>query len=103
MNTKKKTLICLIVSVVGLFSTLKADEKPLRLWYSQPASEWMKSLPLGNGRLGAMVYGGIQKETIALNEITMWSGQNDPNQEQIIGKQKLQEIRDYFFWQIAKT
>jgi len=97
MNIQKKILICLIISAIGIIPTLKAQQQPLKLWYNQPASEWMKSLPLGNGRLGAMVFGGIQKETIALNEITLWSGQNDPHQEQIIGKQKLQEIRDYFF------
>jgi len=96
MKTHKRILICLISLVVAL-PLLKAEQQPLKLWYTQPASEWMKSVPLGNGRLGAMVFGGIQKETIALNEITMWSGKNDRNQGQIIGKQKLQEIRDYFF------
>lgn len=96
MNTQKKVLICLIICTIGIIQTLKAEQS-LKLWYNQPASEWMKSLPVGNGRLGAMVFGGIQKETIALNEVTMWSGKNDPLQEQIIGKQKLEEIRDYFF------
>lgn len=97
MSNWKKIHVCLMIGIIGITHTLKAENQPLRLWYNQPASEWMKSLPVGNGRLGAMVFGGIQKETIALNEVTMWSGQNDPNQEQNIGKQKLQEIRDYFF------
>lgn len=101
MNTQKKIFICLMIGFIGFFQILKAEQQPeqqpLKLWYNQPASEWMKSLPVGNGRLGAMVYGGIQKETIALNEVTMWSGQNDPHQEQMVGKQKLQEIRNYFF------
>lgn len=97
MNTQKRLLICLIISLAGTMPLLKAEQQVLKLWYNQPASEWMKSLPLGNGRLGAMVFGGIQKETIALNEITMWSGQPDPNQEQPLGKQKLKEIRDLFF------
>jgi alpha-L-fucosidase 2 len=96
MKTRKRTLFCLI-SLVGSLTFLNAGNQPLRLWYNQPASEWMKALPLGNGRLGAMVFGGIQKETIALNEITMWSGQEDPNQEQLLGKEKLKEIRDQFF------
>lgn len=42
-----------------------------RLWYRQPAARW---LPVGNGRLGAMVFGGIEVERYALNESTAWSG-----------------------------
>jgi len=45
------------------------------LWYDKPASSWTEALPVGNGRLGAMVYGGIEKETIQFNEETLWSGQ----------------------------
>jgi len=47
--------------------------KPV-LWYTSPASEWTDALPLGNGRLGAMVYGGITREELQLNEDTLWSG-----------------------------
>jgi alpha-L-fucosidase 2 len=46
----------------------------LRLWYTQPATEWTDALPIGNGRLGAMVYGGISQERLQLNEDTLWSG-----------------------------
>jgi alpha-L-fucosidase 2 len=46
----------------------------MTLWYNQPATEWTKALPIGNGRLGAMVYGGIQLEQLQLNEETLWSG-----------------------------
>lgn len=48
---------------------------PLALWYQQPASEWIQALPIGNGRLGAMVFGGTQTEVLQLNEDTFWSGQ----------------------------
>ncbi|MBE5782378.1 MAG: glycoside hydrolase family 95 protein [Clostridiales bacterium] len=48
--------------------------KNLRLWYRQSAQEWVEALPLGNGRLGAMVYGGAKNEKIALNEDSLWSG-----------------------------
>lgn len=44
------------------------------LWYSRPAAAWTEALPLGNGRLGAVVYGGTQQERIALNESTVWTG-----------------------------
>jgi alpha-L-fucosidase 2 len=44
------------------------------LWYAQPANQWVEALPLGNGRLGAMAFGGIQEERFQLNEDTLWSG-----------------------------
>jgi alpha-L-fucosidase 2 len=45
-----------------------------RLWYRQPASVWTEALPVGNGRLGAMVFGGAGTETLQLNEDTLWTG-----------------------------
>lgn len=45
-----------------------------QLWYTQPATEWTDALPLGNGRLGAMVHGGVGREELQLNESTLWSG-----------------------------
>ncbi len=44
------------------------------LWYRSPATEWTQALPLGNGRLGAMVHGGVGREEFQLNESTLWSG-----------------------------
>src|SRR4051794_23197970 len=44
------------------------------LWYEQPANEWVEALPVGNGRLGAMVFGGLQNEHLQLNEDTLWTG-----------------------------
>lgn len=67
------------------------------LWYNAPAKEWMEALPLGNGRLGTMVYGGMNRDRIALNEITMWSGQRDSLQNDNCGPEKLAEIRQAFF------
>ncbi|MDR1121237.1 MAG: glycoside hydrolase family 95 protein [Dysgonamonadaceae bacterium] len=69
----------------------------LKLWYEQPATQWMQATPIGNGRLGAMIYGGVNTETIALNEITLWSGQYDEHQEQACGKERLAKIRQLFF------
>jgi alpha-L-fucosidase 2 len=51
-----------------------ADEN-LELWYDQPATRWVEALPLGNGRLGAMVFGGITNEHLQFNESTLWIGQ----------------------------
>ena len=67
------------------------------LWYAQPAEVWMESLPIGNGRLGAMTYGGIEEEKLALNESTMWSGQYNENQNIPFGREKMNQLRKLFF------
>ena len=50
------------------------SDSSLSLWYRQPATNWLEALPVGNGRLGAMVFGGVAKEQIQLNEDSIWSG-----------------------------
>ncbi len=49
-------------------------DRPLTIWYRRPATRWVEALPLGNGRLGAMVFGGVVEEQLQLNEDTLWSG-----------------------------
>lgn len=50
------------------------NAKALALWYAKPAETWTEALPLGNGRLGAMVFGGLNREVLQLNEDTVWAG-----------------------------
>ena len=63
----------------------EADEdRALTLWYEEAAEEWTQALPVGNGRMGAMVFGGAERERLQLNEDTLWSGpprgeQNNPD------------------------
>ena len=54
-------------------------ENPMALWYTAPAANWNEALPLGNGRLGAMVYGGIDTAVLQLNEETVWAGEPGNN------------------------
>ena len=66
-----------LATVPALATALRASTPTpaeLKLWYRQPAARWADALPLGNGRLGAMVTGGIERERIYLNEDTLWSG-----------------------------
>lgn len=56
------------------FILLANAQQPLRLWYNHPANGWLESVPLGNGRLGAMPDCGVFNENIVLNDITLWSG-----------------------------
>ena len=63
--------------VLTLFSGVTMAQppaEPLSLWYRQPAKQWVEALAVGNGRLGAMVFGGIGQERIQLNEDTLWAG-----------------------------
>lgn len=70
--------------IVGQYTTVMANPphgsteltevEPLTLWYRQPAGRWVEALAIGNGRLGAMVFGGIDRERIQLNEDTLWAG-----------------------------
>ena len=58
----------------------QAPEEPLSLWYRRPAKVWTEALAIGNGRLGAMVFGGVNHERLQLNEDTLWGGgPYDPN------------------------
>ena len=73
-----------------------ADPAPLELWYDEPAAEWNQALPVGNGRLGAMVFGGLERERIQLNEETLWSG--GPYDPVVPGAHEaLPQIRAYLF------
>jgi alpha-L-fucosidase 2 len=61
--------------VLLLLLACSLDAHPERLWYRQPAAGWVEALPLGNGRLGAMVFGGVSRERIQLNEDSVWAGE----------------------------
>ncbi len=69
----------------------------MELFYKSPAKEWVEALPLGNGRLGAMVYGGYAHEIIQLNEETLWNGRFDKNADNPECAAHLSEIRDAIF------
>ncbi len=94
MKKKNSFYTCLIVISLNLISTsLFAGYENLKIWYRQPANasiadngngwvnepEWLKAFPLGNGSLGIMVYGDVNKERIQLNEKSLWSGSSDDN------------------------
>src|SRR5437762_6319649 len=73
-----------------------STSRDMVLWYRQPAINWLQALPLGNGLIGAMIFGGVPQERFALNESSFWSGRphdyDDTNAFQYFGK-----IRDLVF------
>lgn len=73
MHLQLKFLFLLLLTSSGLF----AQQKDHLLWYSKPAKDWNEALPIGNGRLGAMIFGRPAEELIQLNEETLWTGGPD--------------------------
>lgn len=96
MKHFKTYLAAMALALSGCQSATDSCETT-ELWYAQPAKVWMESLPIGNGRLGAMTYGGIEEEKLALNESTMWSGQYNENQNKPFGREKMNQLRKLFF------
>ena len=71
---KRTLLLCIGFALLSLAGTAKTATHNNTLWYNQPAKVWEEALPIGNGRLGAMVFGNPFHETIQLNEESLWSG-----------------------------
>jgi alpha-L-fucosidase 2 len=101
--TNKQTKLLVILTLLGLVLSVQAQT--YQLWYSEPARVWTDALPLGNGRLGAMVFGNPATERIQLNEETIWAGQPNnnfnrqakewiPKVQQLIFDGKYQEAQD---------
>lgn len=69
------TLLAPALFAIDYVGQAAAPEQPLSLWYRRPAEQWVEALPVGNGRLGAMVFGDVVEEKLQLNEDTLWAGQ----------------------------
>ncbi|WP_221391185.1 glycosyl hydrolase family 95 catalytic domain-containing protein [Dyadobacter sp. NIV53] len=69
-----KKAALLVVLILVEYQAFAQNENNLKLWYKQPASQWEEALPVGNGHIGAMVFGGVEEELLQLNESTFWSG-----------------------------
>jgi alpha-L-fucosidase 2 len=106
MSTNIHRLVCLLILVrssVELFAAepqltgnSSAPGEPLSLWYRQPATRWEEALPVGNGRIGAMVFGRVGSERLQLNEDTLWAGgPYDPVNPQ--ARAALPEVRQLVF------
>lgn len=116
----KKLLIvaCFLFKILGVAGQQTVSNTHLKndmiIWYRQPADKWLEALPIGNGYMGGMVFGGISQERIALNESSFWSGRphdyNDPDAYKYYPKirqlvvdeqfQKAEKMADAHFWGI---
>lgn len=84
------------ILILGLVYEANSQNNSLKLWYEQPAKQWVEALPVGNGRLGAMIYGDPVNEVIQLNEETLWAGQPNRN-DNPDAKGSLEKVRKLIF------
>ena len=93
----QKEIYFLISCILFSGNIFSQQSNQYKLWYTQPANQFEEALPLGNGRLGIMVYGGVKTERFSLNEETLWAGgpvnpDMNPN-----AKNYLQPVREALF------
>lgn len=92
-------LLSIIPALTILASAIPAGAKPddssadLTLWYREPADAWIKALPVGNGRFGAMIFGQPENERFQLNDVTVWSGNPQPEADRKDAWKDLPELR----------
>ena len=70
----KRSLFLFTLAIITLSTHLYSQVNEKVLWYTKPATKWINALPVGNGRLGCMVFGEIENEQIQLNEESLWAG-----------------------------
>lgn len=90
------SFIVLILLLTSCTINKTPQNKELKLWYKQPAVSWNEALPIGNGRLAAMIDGGIHKEIITLNEETLWS-ESPQDCNNPLAKEYLPKVREAIF------
>ncbi|MET0465469.1 MAG: glycoside hydrolase family 95 protein [Chitinophagaceae bacterium] len=78
MNLKRLLFFSFLITLLNTQGWTQ-QAQPLKLWYDKPAANWNEALPIGNGRLAAMIFGGTDRERIQLNEETVWSGEPGNN------------------------
>ena len=93
--TRALLTVCLALTLAPI--TVRGSEQALSLWYRTPSTRWLEALPVGNGRLGAMVFGGVERERLALNESTVWSGAPSDRHDNPSAREHLSDIRRLLF------
>ncbi len=99
---QRRTFLSTMGSLLGartsfLQAANEAKPGPMTLWYRCPAKQWVEALPVGNGRLGAMVFGRVDRERIQLNEETVWDGYRGRNEENPSALKALPAVRRLLF------
>lgn len=98
-------ILSIVIKPCTLSSKSSTPTSPLCLWYMQPAAQWLEALPIGNGHIGAMVYGGFPHETFQLNADTLWAGcpHDYTNDEGLSYLQNIRQLIDQNQWTDAQS
>lgn len=92
----KKLFSFFILGLLFTTGIYAQKSKSLKLWYKEPAQKWSsEALPIGNGRMGAMFYGGVNQEKIQFNEQSLWSGDNNWDGEYETGDHGFGSYRNF--------
>ncbi|MGN6369797.1 MAG: glycoside hydrolase family 95 protein [Phycisphaerae bacterium] len=94
VNTFRTTLLA--ATIASLTTTALAQQPSPQLWYNSPAAKWTDALPVGNGTIGAMIFGGVADEHIQFNEDTLWTG-HPHDYARADGYKYLPKIRELIF------
>ena len=92
----KRYILLLVVMTLPLFAGAQ-QQCAMRLWYDQPAHFFEESLPIGNGKMGALLYGGVDTDSLYLNDITLWTGQPVDRNEDAGAAKWVPVIREALF------
>ncbi|RZJ00715.1 MAG: glycoside hydrolase family 95 protein [Brevundimonas sp.] len=110
MITRRGAMSVSLGAGLAPLAARRAEAEPLnadlKLWYRQPAAAWVEALPVGNGRLAAMVFGGVERERLQLNDDTLWGGgpydpanprarEGIPRLRELIEEERWGEARDF--------
>ena len=98
----QKQLLTLALTLASYFNC-QATTLPYKLWYNKPAYAFEESLPIGNGKLGALIYGGVMNDSIQLNDITLWTGVPVNPEEGGESYKWIPKIREALFKEDYKT
>ena len=93
---KRLSTHCLWLGIIAIAGSALAEPATAGsnlLWYDKPAEKWVQALPVGNGRLGAMIFGQPINERLQLNDVTVWSGAPQPNADRADAYKSLPELR----------
>lgn len=108
MKQRRSFIICFSICFISFFGYLSYGQiqpSGMKIWFNRPAATWNDALPVGNGRLGAMVFGGVENERLELNEESVWTGEprwdanpdalkNLPGVRQLLFERKYKEAEE---------
>src|SRR5512139_1029362 len=97
MRLNRREAIVAGLTAAGRASGAVGGSSSMTLWYAAPATKWTEALPVGNGHLGAMVFGEVVRERIQLNEHSLWSGRTRAEDDSPKSKEALPKVRELLF------